>query len=42
MDVLITEPANRVKSIELTAEPEQFMHTTLRGWKSIPVKVTAA
>ncbi|MFJ6418399.1 cytochrome P450 [Paeniglutamicibacter sp. NPDC091659] len=42
MDVLITELANRVKSIELTAEPEQFMHTTLRGWKSIPVKVTAA
>lgn len=42
MDVLITELARRVKHIELTAEPEQFMHTTLRGWKSIPVKVTAA
>lgn len=42
MDVLITELARRVKSIELTAEPEQFMHTTLRGWKSIPVRVAAA
>lgn len=42
MDVLLTELARRVKSIELTAEPEQFLHTTLRGWSSIPVTVTAA
>lgn len=42
MDVLITELARRVKSLELTAEPEQFVHTTLRGWKSIPVRITAA
>lgn len=42
MDVLLTELATRVKSIELTAEPRQFLHTTLRGWSSIPVTVTAA
>lgn len=42
VDVLITELSRRVKSIELTAEPEQFMHTTLRCWKSIPVRVAAA
>lgn len=42
MDVLLTEFAKRVKSVELTAEPEQFLHTTLRGWKSIPVEITPA
>lgn len=42
MDVLLTEFATRVKSIELTAEPEPFLHTTLRGWSSIPVTVSAA
>ena len=42
MEVLLTEFAKRVKSVDLTAEPEQFLHTTLRGWKSIPVKITAA
>ena len=42
MDVLLTELARRVKSIELTAAPVQFLHTTLRGWSSIPVTVTPA
>ncbi|WP_298251917.1 cytochrome P450 [uncultured Arthrobacter sp.] len=42
MDVLLTEFARRVRSVELTSPPEQFLHTALRGWSSIPVVVTAA
>ncbi|RAX49271.1 cytochrome P450 [Arthrobacter sp. AQ5-05] len=42
MEVLLTEFTKRVKSVELTAEPEQFLHTTLRGWSSIPVSITPA
>ncbi|OFI38516.1 cytochrome [Arthrobacter sp. SW1] len=42
MDVLFTEMATRIKSIELCGEPVPYLHNTLRGWSSIPLKVTAA
>ena len=42
MEVLLTELATRVARIELTAEPQPFLHNTLRGWTSIPVRVHPA
>jgi cytochrome P450 len=41
-EVLLTEMATRIASIELTAEPRPFLHNTLRGWTSIPVRVHPA
>lgn len=42
MEVLFNTLAQRVKVIELTAEPVPFLHNTLRGWASLPVRVTPA
>ncbi|MFD1212080.1 cytochrome P450 [Arthrobacter sp. GCM10027362] len=42
MEVLFTTLAQRVKAIELTAEPVPFLHNTLRGWDSIPVRIVPA
>lgn len=42
MEVLFTALAKRVKAIEFTAEPVPFLHNTLRGWESIPVRVIPA
>ncbi|WP_427015549.1 cytochrome P450 [Pseudarthrobacter sp. P1] len=42
MDVLFTALAKRVKSIELAGEPVPYLHNTLRGWKSLPVRITPA
>lgn len=42
MDILLTTFAKRVRTIEITGEVEPFVHTTLRGFSSIPVTVTAA
>jgi 4-methoxybenzoate monooxygenase (O-demethylating) len=42
MDVLLTTFARRVKTIEFTAEPVPFLHNTLRGWQSVPVRVIPA
>lgn len=41
-EVLLTELAKRVARLELTGEPQHFLHNTLRGWTSIPVRVTPA
>lgn len=41
MDVLFTAMAKRISTIELAAEPLPYLHTTLRGWSSIPLKITA-
>ncbi|GGI25949.1 MULTISPECIES: cytochrome P450 [Bradyrhizobium] len=41
-ELVLTELAKRVKSIELIAEPERMLNNTLRGLKSMPVRVTAA
>lgn len=40
MDVLFTAMAKRISTIEPTAEPLPYLHTTLRGWSSIPLKIT--
>lgn len=42
MDVLFSELARRVRTVELTGEPVPFLHNTLRGWKSLPVRITPA
>lgn len=39
MDVLLTELATRVRSIEATAPGTQFLHNTLRGMSSLPVRI---
>jgi hypothetical protein len=41
-ELILGELAKRVASIELVAEPERVLNNTLRGLKSIPVRVTAA
>jgi cytochrome P450 len=42
MDVLLTELAKRVARIELVGEPQHYLHNTLRGWTSVPVRVVPA
>jgi cytochrome P450 len=42
MDVLFTAMAKRIRSIELAGEPLPYLHNTLRGWRSLPLRVTAA
>lgn len=42
MDVLFTAMAKRISTIELTGEPVPYLHTTLRGWSSIPLRITAS
>ena len=42
MDVLLTTLARRVKAIEPVAEAVPFLHNTLRGWESIPVRIVPA
>lgn len=42
MDVLLTTLAKRVKRIERVGEPVPYLHNTLRGLSSLPLKVVAA
>ncbi len=42
VEVLLGELARRVKHIEPAGEPTPFLHNTLRGWSSYPVRVTPA
>ena len=42
MDVLLTTLATRVKRIERVGEPVPYLHNTLRGLSSLPLKVVAA
>ncbi|QIY74322.1 cytochrome P450 [Streptomyces sp. RLB1-33] len=42
MEVLFTELARRVRAVEPAGEPVPFLHNSLRGWKHLPVRVTAA
>ncbi|WP_427006177.1 cytochrome P450 [Pseudarthrobacter sp. H2] len=42
MDVLFTALAKRIKSLELVGEPVPYLHNTLRGWRSIPLKIVVA
>lgn len=41
-ELILTEVAKRVKSLELTSEPERMLNNTLRGLKSLPVRVVPA
>lgn len=41
-ELVLTELAKRVKSIELAAEPERLLNNTLRGLKTLPVRIEAA
>ena len=42
MECLFTELARRVRSIEPAGDPVPFLHTTMRGWSSLPVRLRAA
>jgi len=42
MDVLLTELATRVRALEPTGEGTPFLHNTLRGMRSLPIRVTPA
>ncbi len=42
MDVLLTTLATRVKRLERVGEPVPYLHNTLRGLSSLPIKVVAA
>ncbi len=42
MDVLFAELAKRVASIEFVGEPVPFLHNTLKGWTSLPLRIVAA
>jgi cytochrome P450 len=42
MDVLLTTLATRVKRIERAGTPVPYLHNTLRGLASLPLRVTAA
>ncbi|WP_010204149.1 cytochrome P450 [Salinibacterium sp. PAMC 21357] len=42
MDVLLTTFATRVKRIERGGEPVPYLHNTLKGLSSLPLKVVAA
>ena len=41
-ELILAELARRVKTIELTGEPERLLNNSLRGLKRMPVRVTAA
>lgn len=41
-DALFTALAEKVKTIELTAQPIPMLNNSLRGWQSLPVRITAA
>ncbi|MBB4360975.1 hypothetical protein GGD65_001997 [Bradyrhizobium sp. CIR18] len=41
-ELIFSELARRVKSIELTAEPKRRLNNSLRGLESMPVRVTPA
>jgi 4-methoxybenzoate monooxygenase (O-demethylating) len=41
-ELIFSELARRVKTIELTAEPRRRLNNSLRGLESMPVRVTAA
>lgn len=38
-EIMLSRLATRIRSIELTAEPEVHLNNTLRGWSTIPVRV---
>lgn len=42
MDILLTTLATKVKEIRPTGPRVPFIHTTLRGWKSIPMEIIGA
>ncbi|MFD5125306.1 cytochrome P450 [Streptomyces sp. NPDC058385] len=42
LDVLISELARRVKTVEPAGDPVPFLHNTLRGWKHLPLRITPA
>lgn len=42
MEVLYGELVKRIASIEVAGEPVRFLHNTLRGWTSLPLKVVPA
>jgi cytochrome P450 len=42
MDVLLTTLATRVKRIERVGEPVPYLHNTLKGLSSLPLRVVAA
>ncbi|MGF7124541.1 cytochrome P450 [Rhodococcus sp. BE178] len=42
MEVLFSELVKRIKTIELAGEPQPFLHNTLRGWSSLPLRVVPA
>ncbi|NMR31639.1 cytochrome P450 [Crystallibacter degradans] len=42
MDVLLTTLAARVKAIESAGDAVPYLHNTLRGWESIPIKIVPA
>lgn len=42
MDVLLTTLATRVKRVERVGEPVPYLHNTLKGLASLPVRVVAA
>ena len=41
-ELILGELARRVKSIELAGEPKRMLNNSLRGLKSMPIRVTAA
>jgi cytochrome P450 len=41
-ELILSELARRVKTIELTAEPRRRLNNSLRGLASMPVRVMAA
>ncbi len=41
-DVLLGELARRVARVEPTGEPQPYLHNTLRGWASVPVRLHPA
>lgn len=42
MDVVFTELARRVRTIEPAGQPVPLLHNTLRGWTSLPVRIEPA
>ena len=41
-DILLSTFARKVKSLELTGEPETLLNNTIRGFTSLPLRITAA
>jgi cytochrome P450 len=40
-EIVLSKLARRVRSIELTDEPEVHLNNTLRGWSTVPVRVAS-